>query len=204
MPVKINSSGGGSVTLSSGSIATDVTATFPANTGTVVTTGSTGAVTAAMLASSALAQVAHSSIGTQVSITNTNAMPADDTPPLSTEGLEVLSVTITPRSTSSKIIVLSNVPLIQSTAGTLSGHTAAIFRGSTLLSVRGVLTGNVYNANLYSEHTFVAVDTPSTASPVTYSLRVGPGTGQNQVDVNPAALYADSWGTHLVALEVLV
>jgi hypothetical protein len=36
MPVKINSSGGGSVTLSSGSIATDVTATFPATTGNAV------------------------------------------------------------------------------------------------------------------------------------------------------------------------
>jgi len=36
MPVKINSSGGGSVTLSSGGIATDVTATFPATTGNAV------------------------------------------------------------------------------------------------------------------------------------------------------------------------
>lgn len=36
MPVKINSTGGGSVTLSSGSIATDVTATFPATTGNAV------------------------------------------------------------------------------------------------------------------------------------------------------------------------
>ena len=36
MPVKINSSGAGSVTLSSGSIATDVTATFPATTGNAV------------------------------------------------------------------------------------------------------------------------------------------------------------------------
>ena len=36
MPVKINSSGGGSVTLSSGGIATDVIATFPATTGNAV------------------------------------------------------------------------------------------------------------------------------------------------------------------------
>lgn len=39
MPVKLNSSGGGSVTLTTPSTATDYTATFPASTGTVLTTG---------------------------------------------------------------------------------------------------------------------------------------------------------------------
>jgi hypothetical protein len=50
MPVKLNSSGGGSVTLDVPSTASDFTATIPANTGTVVTTGSTAAVTQGMLA----------------------------------------------------------------------------------------------------------------------------------------------------------
>jgi hypothetical protein len=49
MPVKLNSSGGGSVTLTTPSTATDYTATFPANTGNVVTTGSSAVVTPAML-----------------------------------------------------------------------------------------------------------------------------------------------------------
>lgn len=49
MPVKLNSSGGGSVTLTTPSTASDFTATFPANTGDVVTTGSSAAVTPAML-----------------------------------------------------------------------------------------------------------------------------------------------------------
>jgi len=52
MPVKLNSSGGGSVTLDVPSTASDFTATIPANTGTVVTTGSTGVVTQTMLAGS--------------------------------------------------------------------------------------------------------------------------------------------------------
>ncbi len=51
MPVKLNSSGGGSVTLTVPSTASDFTATIPANTGTVVTTGSSAVVTQAMLAS---------------------------------------------------------------------------------------------------------------------------------------------------------
>jgi hypothetical protein len=56
MPVKLNSSGGGSVTLTTPSTATDYTATFPANTGNVVTTGSSGVVTGTMLASATVAQ----------------------------------------------------------------------------------------------------------------------------------------------------
>ena len=49
MPVKLNSTGGGSVTLTTPSTASDFTATFPANTGNVVTTGSSAAVTPTML-----------------------------------------------------------------------------------------------------------------------------------------------------------
>jgi hypothetical protein len=52
MPVRLNSSGGGSVTLDVPSTASTFTATIPANSGTVVTTGSTGVVTQTMLAGS--------------------------------------------------------------------------------------------------------------------------------------------------------
>jgi len=52
MPLKLNSSGGGSVTLDVPSTASNFTATIPANTGTVVTTGSTSVVTQGMLAGS--------------------------------------------------------------------------------------------------------------------------------------------------------
>ena len=45
MPVKLNSSGGGSVTLTTPSTASDFTATFPANTGNVVTDGATQTLT---------------------------------------------------------------------------------------------------------------------------------------------------------------
>lgn len=45
MPVKLNSSGGGSVTLTTPSTAVDYTATFPANTGNVVTDSATQTLT---------------------------------------------------------------------------------------------------------------------------------------------------------------
>jgi hypothetical protein len=53
MPVKLSSTGGGSVTLTTPSTASDFTATFPANTGNVVTTGSSAVVTPAMLSTGA-------------------------------------------------------------------------------------------------------------------------------------------------------
>lgn len=53
MPVKLNSTGGGSVTLTTPATASDFTATFPAATGNVVTTGSSAVVTPAMLSTGA-------------------------------------------------------------------------------------------------------------------------------------------------------
>ena len=51
MPVRLNSSGGGSVTLDVPATAGTFNAVIPANNGTIVTTGSTAAVTQGMLAS---------------------------------------------------------------------------------------------------------------------------------------------------------
>ena len=51
MPVKLNSSGGGSVTLTTPSTTVDYTATFPANTGNVVTDGATQTLTNKTLSS---------------------------------------------------------------------------------------------------------------------------------------------------------
>ena len=104
MPVKLNSSGGGSVTLTTPSTATDYTATFPANTGNVVTTGSSGVVTTAMLASGAITravlptgsilQVVQSSINSTQSTTSTSYVASN------------LTASITPTSATSKIYIL--------------------------------------------------------------------------------------------------
>ena len=54
MPVKLNSTGGGSVTLTTPSTASDFTATFPANTGNVVTDSATQTLTNKTLTSPTL------------------------------------------------------------------------------------------------------------------------------------------------------
>jgi len=72
MPLKLNSSGGGSVTLDVPSTASTFTATVPANTGTIVTTGSTAAVTQGMLASNVASNgPAFSAVGSTTSLSNT-------------------------------------------------------------------------------------------------------------------------------------
>jgi hypothetical protein len=53
MPIKINSSGGGSITLTAPSTASDYTHTLPAVSGNVVTTGSSAVVAPAMLSTGA-------------------------------------------------------------------------------------------------------------------------------------------------------
>ena len=69
MPVKLNSTGGGSVTLTTPSTATDYTATFPANTGNVVTTGSSAVVTPAMLTQPLTQATSKSATSTSVDFT---------------------------------------------------------------------------------------------------------------------------------------
>ena len=69
MPVKLNSTGGGSVTLTTPSTASDFTATFPAATGNVVTTGSSAVVTPAMLSQPLTSGTAVTASGTSVDFT---------------------------------------------------------------------------------------------------------------------------------------
>lgn len=69
MPVKLNSTGGGSVTLTTSSTASDFTATFPAATGNVVTTGSPAVVTPAMLTQPLTLGTAVTASGTSVDFT---------------------------------------------------------------------------------------------------------------------------------------
>lgn len=73
MPLKLNSSGGGSVTLDVPSTGSTFTATLPAVTGNVVTTGDTGSVSATMLASNSVITA---------KITDANVTPAKLSQPL--------------------------------------------------------------------------------------------------------------------------
>lgn len=66
MPVKLNSTGGGSVTLTTPSTASDFTATFPANTGNVVTDSATQTLTNKTLTSPTITGASVSAMASSV------------------------------------------------------------------------------------------------------------------------------------------
>lgn len=101
----------------------------------------------------------------------TAQIPFDGTIPQITEGTEIISVTISPKSTTSKLRVrFSGFACASGTQNLI----AAVFRdavANALYAVPGRASGADIPALLAGEFEFV----PGTTSPVTIRLRVGPG-----------------------------
>ncbi len=109
---------------------------------------------------------------TNVSTAITTTLPYDDTAPTSSEGTQVLSATLTPKTTTNKIAVRATVALANASA---SSHSVmAVFRGTTCIGYRATTQTSVWAARTL---TIEAEDAPATMSPVTYTVRVGKGTG---------------------------
>jgi len=102
-----------------------------------------------------------------------------------------LSVTITPQSTSNKILLLLSQNTYTDTATT--GVGIQIVRGATSLiaysqASYGTASGNVNN------NFFTYVDSPATTSATTYKVQMcrsaGAGTAFTQISANTSTLYA--------------
>jgi hypothetical protein len=94
------------------------------------------------------------------------------TVPSSNDGTQIVTSTITPMSTTSRMVF--DVSTSLATANNDKMMAVAIYRDNICI--------NAYNHNGFDRAVFVrfqVVDTPNTLSPVTYSVRVGvaPGTG---------------------------
>lgn len=127
--------------------------------------------------------------------TGTTIIPDDNTEPLSTEGTQVASLTITPSSASNKVRVRGNFSAVISISALSDagqgGLIAAVFRGSTLVGTARTLvkygTGDDWGANV----AFEFEDSPASASALTYTVRVGEhGTGNNAWYVNRSSVSA--------------
>lgn len=102
-----------------------------------------------------------------VSLPTSSDIPKDDTVPLITEGVQVLSLSHTAKSLSNKVRVAYSLPLSASGAANVG---VAVFADTTCIDaryddVRQNLTGSVISG-------FVDIDVPS-ISPITYSVRIG-------------------------------
>lgn len=139
------------------------------------------------LATSALLQHQQTTYTSPLSVsgaTAANRIPLDDTIPQITEGVQVTSLSFTPLSAASTLIVtVSGFALFGGTAAYDSGI-AALFDGSTS-AVRARWLGYVPAS---ADHvttidmTYVVASGSTTAR--TYSLRVGPNTSTGSVAIN--------------------
>jgi len=125
-------------------------------------------------------QVVTSGTSTQVSSSSTTY--ADTT----------LTQTITPSSTSSKILVIANHPnCYRSGTSTANSLNLRLYRGATLLETQTLLgeTGSV--GNIFSTQ-IIYFDSPSSTSALTYKTQFANNTASSEVRVqtnsNPSAI----------------
>ena len=173
-----DASGTGIFTIASPNSNTDRTLVLPDEAGTVLT--SAGVPASAMPAGSVL-QV--------VSATKTDKFT---TASASYTAITGMTVTVTPSSASNKVLVSFNLNAgISNAAGAIR-----IYRGETPIAIGDAIsepannrmTANVYNggddANSTPNFSMSILDTPSTTSATTYTLRVGCVQGAGTIVVN--------------------
>jgi hypothetical protein len=136
-------------------------------------------------------------------VTCSTTIPFDNSIPQNTEGTEVLTVTITPQSTSN-ILVVSFASMVGN--GSASTQvTAALFRDSVVDALAaqagGVVTGTSTNVVPISFTYYLTA--PSTSSQ-TYKIRVGNSAGTVYVngDTSGVQLYGGVAATTLIVTEI--
>ena len=130
-----------------------------------------GAVVSSKLADGAVVKSVYASTNAATDITN--GIPSDDTIPQNTEGTEILTATITPSSSTNKILV--SVVVNGTTINAVS-YNVALFKDSVADALSAARNyGQGYTYQLALTH----LDSPATTSAVTYKVRAGAATGNN-------------------------
>lgn len=169
----------GAITISAPSVAGTNTITLPANTGTVITTGSSGQVIPkAALPTGSVLQVVQTTTTTATSTTSTTYTDVTN-----------LNVSITPSSATNKILVLCDLRCYIQADNSTSGG-LQLLRGSTAVYTDDRYCFDSVNANVgYGLHgTFIYLDSPATTSSTTYKIQIkrtsSVGTSYS-FDINP-------------------
>lgn len=127
-----------------------------------------------------------------------NIIPFDNTVPLSTEGVQIATQTITPLSTSSKFIFMASFYVDCSGGNKQIAVTA--FRGTTNI---GVAANQVNTSGKAQMLAIIFHDEPTTASPITYSFRIGTNTNATwYLNQGSTAIFGGALANHsLMILE---
>lgn len=105
----------------------------------------------------------------------TAVIPADDTIPQSSEGTQILSVSITPKTTTNRLRIRVFVAGSHTVAA--GAVTAAIFSGASANALRAVIINAAATANNLVSFGFETEYVPGSTSAATISVRIGPTGG---------------------------
>lgn len=165
-------SGGGSISLDTQqSVTGDHTLQLPTGVGTagqVLKNGST-AGTLEFANGGKLVQFKSAEYTTRTSVTT--VIPFDDTVPQNDEGTEILTLAITPKSTSNKLIIECLLPMYD--IGQASVAACALFQDSTADALAVAANVN-YAANYFQQLSLVHIMDAGTTGSTTFKIRVGP------------------------------
>jgi len=129
-------------------------------------------------------KILQSLFGNVAAASGTTSIPADDTSPLVSEGTEIFTQDITPAATGNDIEVSFSLAADHSTGA--APITVAVFSDSVCI---GVTLHAADSAGILHSLSFQTVDSPSTTSATTYSVRVGTASGTWYVNQPEVALY---------------
>lgn len=135
---------------------------------TLLTLGKNFQLTAPVIDRAYAEYTANANLATQI--------PIDDTLPQNTEGTQILSVSLTPKSATNRVRLRFQGQVTSDTAAV--NAIAAIFSSASVNALRAEFVSLATNGNGYVlclEHEYV----PGTTSALTYTVRVGPASAVN-------------------------
>jgi hypothetical protein len=180
MSIVLQGSTSGSVTLQEPAVAGTTVLDLPATSGTLITTGSSGqSIPKAALPTGSVLQVVQGSYATETSSSS------------STYADTGLSASITPTSSSSKILVFVSIGGIgKGAANTSIG--LKLFRGATEISYFTSLVGytNTATSNYSATASVNYLDSPATTSSTTYKVQFASQNNVSNVVINNAGYSA--------------
>jgi hypothetical protein len=161
-----NASGTGTLTIAAPNTNTDYTLTLPTNTGTFLTSATTTGFPAG-----SVIQVVQAENATQTTVSSVSY------------GDSGLSGSITPTSSSSKILVIVNQILTVNRDSSDIGGNLQILRGASVIKdylqfIRSRATGATA-VSAWGSYSFVYLDSPATTSSTTYKTQISATTTAN-------------------------
>lgn len=154
-----NASGAGVLTIAAPNTASNYTLTLPTNTGTLISTASTGQVIPkAALPTGSVLQVVQANYSTEVSSSSASYVTTN------------LVGTITPTSSTSRVLVITSMQISRA-AGTSSnsGMNLQLQRNATAIQTSQSLLYTNSNLALRAIYAYSYLDSPATTSATTYT-----------------------------------